>query len=701
MATSVEQIQHRIRTGFGGNQDILAAVFILGTLLILIVPLPTMLLDILLAINISISIVILLMTLYLEKPVEFAVFPALLLLLTLFRLSLNIASTKLILQDAEAGNVIQTFGSFVTGGNLFVGVVIFTILVIIQFVVITKGATRISEVAARFTLDAMPGKQMGVDSDLNAGLITEKQARERRRGIEREADFYGAMDGATKFVRGDAVAGILITLINILVGFIVGQTLHDLSFAESAERFTRLTIGDGLVSQIPSLIISTAAGLVVTRSVSEDNLGRDLNTQFMRYPKALGIGGLTMAVLGMVPGMPTLAFFGVGGTLGFAAYSSMQITAQRKVREDADVLAEQEAAVEEVPERTEDVLTVDPLKVELGYGLIGMADASQGGDLLNRIQVIRQQIATKMGFVVPVIRIVDNMRLDPTAYQIKLRESVIASYSVIPDHFLAMNPGLVEEEIEGHATLEPAFGLQAKWVAPQHRDRAERLGYTIVEPTAVLATHLTELIMAHADELVTREDVQTLIAHTKETAPTVVDELVPGILSYGEVQKVLHTLLRERISIRNLETILEVLSDYGTRTKDTEVLAEYVRHTLAREICGSHVDEENTLHVVTLTPDLEQEILNAVNKADTGDYIPVAPERADEIAEWTASAVNSLILAGQDPIVLTSAPIRRFFRRMVERHLPKLVALSYNEIDPMVKLESVGQVAAPVSQGVE
>jgi len=654
MAATVEQLR-RGWTRIGQNSDITLSIFVIGVLVVLLIPLPTWALDILLTVNISMSVVILLATVYLQRPVEFAVFPSLLLMLTLFRLSLNVASTRLILAQADAGSVIQAFGGFVTAGNIFVGIVIFVILVVIQFVVITRGATRISEVAARFTLDAMPGKQMGVDSDLNAGLISEQEARDRRRLIEREADFYGAMDGATKFVRGDAIAGIIITLVNIIVGLIIGVAMQDFSFAEAARIYTQLTIGDGLVSQIPSLIISVAAGLVVTRSVSDENLGKDLGTQLTRYPRALGVASVMLALFGIVPGLPTIPFFAGAALLAGLTYAAQQT--QVRARQDAEAreIMEQEAEREEKPVPTENLLAVDTLKIELGYGLIALADAKQGGDLLTRIQIIRQQTATKMGFVVPVIRIVDNMRLRPNEYRVKLRESTIASFELIPDHFLAMNPGLVEEEVEGIPTEEPAFGLQAIWVSRANRDRAERLGYTIVEPSAVLATHLTELIYAHADELVTREDVQSLVNNLKERSPTVVDELLPGILSYGDLQKVLHNLLRERVSIRNLESILEVLCDYGTRTKDPELLAEYVRHALAREICAGHADERNALHVATLAPQLEQEIMDALSKGEGGDYIPVPPERADAIAEATAKAVQPMVLAGQDPIILASA----------------------------------------------
>ena len=673
------------------NQDVVLAMFVVGILTILVIPIPTWTLDILLSINISVSLVILLSTIYLRNPVDFAVFPSMLLLLTLFRLGLNVASTRLILSQAKAGAVIDAFGSFVTSGNAAVGFIIFIILILIQFVVITKGAGRISEVAARFTLDAMPGKQMGVDADLNAGLITEEQAKDRRAAIERDADFYGAMDGATKFVRGDAIAGIIITLVNIAGGLVIGNLYHNMGIQEAARTFTQLTIGDGLVSQIPALVISSSAALIVTRTASDSNLGDDVGKQLTRFPRAIGIAAGILAVFGLVPGMPSTPFLMVAAALGIIAFQASTFS---KEQEAAEILATMEEAeqVDVEPPRTEDLLTIDPMKVELGYGLIAMADQKQGGDLLTRIQIIRQQIATKSGFIVPVIRIVDNMRLKANEYRVLLREAEVARYELVADHFLAMNPGLVSEEIEGIPTLEPAFGLQAMWVSKPNRDKAERLGYTMVEPSAVMATHLTEVLLAHADELVTREDTQSLIDNLKSTAKTVVEELVPTILSLGEVQKVLHNLLRERVSIRNLESILEVLADYGTRTKDIDILTEYVRQALGRQICADYKDEEGILRVVTLSPQIEQTIVNATQNMEGGGYAPVEPDVANAIAESTAESVQALVSSGYDPLVLTTAQVRRFFKHMVESQVPKLVVLSYNEMDPSLQLESLGQV---------
>lgn len=693
MAIPADQLQEQPQTQLGRNQDIILAVCVVLILAVLVIPIPTWVLDILLTINISLSIVVLLSTIYILQPVEFAVFPSLLLMLTLFRLSLNVASTRLILANANAGAVIDAFGTFVTSGSYIVGFVIFAIIVIIQFVVITRGAGRISEVAARFTLDAMPGKQMGVDADLNAGLITEEQARERRRRIETEADFYGAMDGATKFVRGDAIAGIIITLINIIGGLIIGVAMQGYTVLDALQIYTRLTVGDGLVSQVPALIISTAAGLIVTRAASHQNLAADISQQLTRYPRSLAVSAAMLASFGLVPGMPTLPFLAVAAALAFAGYQVSQTSQARTLEAETKARREAEVAAIE-PERTEDYLAIDPLKIELGYGLISMADPKQGGDLLTRIQIIRQQTATKMGFIVPVVRIVDNMRLRPNEYVIKLRETEIARFELMPDHFLAMNPGLAEEEIEGIATTEPAFGLQAMWVSKENRDHAEGLGYTIVEPSAVLATHLTELIMQYADDLLTRQDVQNLLDNLKETSKAVVEELVPNILTVGEIQQVLHNLLRERVSIRSLEQVLEVLGDYGPRTKDTELLTEYARQSIARSICQTYADEKGALRVVTLAPDLEKEIADAVAQAETGEYVPIDPPRADAIGQATLKAVQSLVSAGHEPIVLTSAQTRRYFRRVVERQIPKIVVISYNEVDPRLSLESQGQIEA-------
>ncbi|NIA13079.1 MAG: flagellar biosynthesis protein FlhA [Nitrospiraceae bacterium] len=692
MAVPLEQTQPQSRWSLRENQDIVLAFFVIGILVVLVIPLPTWILDTLLTVNISLSVVLLLGTIYLQRPTDFSVFPSLLLVLTLFRLSLNVASTRLILAEANAGKVIQAFGSFVTSGNFVVGFVVFVILVVIQFVVITRGAQRISEVAARFTLDAMPGKQMGVDADLNAGLITEAEARTRRRDIEQEADFYGAMDGATRFVRGDAIAGLIITLVNVIGGFVIGILMRGMEFTDALRVYTQLTIGDGLVTQVPALVISTSAGLIVTRTATQENMGADFGRQLSQYPRALAVAAILLVIFALAPGMPKIPFIVASLLLFVGAYKSKQSLERKRAVALATELAGEEVAA--VPPRTEDLLTVDPLKIELGFGLIPMADPKQGDDLLSRIQIIRQQMATKMGFVVPVVRIIDNMRLRPNEYCVKLREAVIASYELLPDYFLAMNPGLAEEEIEGVPTTEPTFGLPAIWVSPANRDRAQNLGYTIVEPPAVLATHLTELILSHADELLTREDVQRLVKHVQDTSPSVVEELLPNLLTLGELQKVLHNLLRERVSIRNLEAILETLADYAPRTRDAELLTEYARHRLAREITSQFVDEEGKLHVVTVDSAIEQEILDALQRSETGEHIPLAPQRATAIAQAAIEAVQPMVMMGHEPLVLTSAPVRRYVKRMIERQQPKVMVLSYNEVDPAAQLESEGQVGA-------
>ena len=536
---------------------------------------------------------------------------------------------------------------------------------------------------------------MGVDSDLNAGLITEEQARQRRRDIEREADFYGAMDGATKFVRGDAIAGLIITIVNISVGLVMGVLMNGMSLADAARIYTQLTIGDGLVSQIPALMISTAAGLVVTRTVSEENsLGADFTIQFSRYPRALGVAAGLLALFGIVPGMPFGPFIMVALVLGFIAYMSVQVQREKEVKakQEEEISKKAKEKPESPTERAEALLTIDPIKVELGFALIKLADRSQGGDLLSRVQKIREQMAVQMGFVVPVVRIVDNLLLKPNQYCIKIREATVGSYEILPDHYLAMNPGIVDENIQGIETTEPAFGLPALWVTASQKEQAESAGYTVVEPSAVLATHLSEILSTHAGELLTREEVQRLLKRLKQTSPTVVDELVPNILSYGEVQKVLQNLLRERVSIRNLEVICEVLCDYGPRTKDTDVLTEYVRHALARTICAPLVDENNKLRIVTLSPSLEQEILDAVKRGEGGEYIPVSPQRSQQICENTAKAIQRLVLEGYEPIVVCTANVRRFLYRILERKLPKIRVLSYNEIDSSVKVEIEGQI---------
>jgi len=681
------------RRGIASTPDIGMAAVVVGILAVMIIPIPRQLMDLLLTFNISLSVIVLLVTMYLREPVEFAVFPSLLLVLTLLRLCLNVASTRLILLTANPGNVIRAFGTFVVGGNYVVGAVIFAIIVVIQFVVITRGAGRISEVAARFTLDAMPGKQMAIDADLNAGLITEAQARERRHNIEREADFYGAMDGATKFVRGDAIAGLIITAVNIIGGLIIGILIQGRSPADAVQTYTLLTIGDGLVSQIPALVVATSAGIVVTRTVSEADLGSDIVRQVLAYPRATGIAAAMLFLLALVPGLPAVPFVLIGA--GMAAVATRMARAkvaeeQRKRRaEQAEVAARE---VPEPEERPVDLLHVDAMEIELGYALVPLADAAQGGDLLNRVSLIRRQMALKMGFMVPPIRIRDNMQLSPNEYVILIREAEVARYTLYMDHFLAMNPGLAKETLPGIATVEPAFGMPAVWITPEQTDAAERLGYTVVDPPSVLATHLTEIIRKHAHELLTRQDVSDLIENLKKSAPAVVEELIPTRMTIGEVQRVLQNLLRERVPIRNLERILEILADYATITKDLDLVTEYVRQGLARTICADYAGADGKMHVMALTPELEQEIAGSIKEVHGVSRAVLDPEQIQRIISAVARGAEKMVSLGFQPIVLCAGQVRRFLKRMIEKQLPNVVVLSFNEIDPAVTLQSEGTV---------
>jgi len=673
--------------------DIGMAVAVVGILAVMIIPIPRQLMDVLITFNISLSVIVVLVTMYLREPVELAVFPSLLLVLTLLRLCLNVASTRLILLTANPGSVIQAFGTFVVGGNYVVGVIIFAILVVIQFVVITRGAGRISEVAARFTLDAMPGKQMAIDADLNAGLITEAEARERRRNIGREADFYGAMDGATKFVRGDAIAGLIITAVNIVGGLIIGILIQGRSPADAVQTYTLLTIGDGLVSQIPALIVATAAGIVVTRTVSEADLGTDIVRQVLAYPRATGIAAAMLFMLALVPGLPTIPFLLIGALMAAVATSTSRARlAEEQRKHRAQEIERRAAEVPEPEERPIDLLQVDTMEVELGYALIPIADAAQGGDLLNRVSMIRRQMAIKMGFMVPPIRIRDNMQLEPNEYVIMIREAEVARFTLYVDHFLAMNPGLAKERIPGIATVEPAFGMPAIWITAEQKDAAERLGYTVVDPPSVLATHLTEIIKRHAYELLTRQDVNDLVENLKKTASAVVEELVPTRVSIGEVQKVLQNLLRERVPIRNLERILEILSDYATISKDLDLVTEYVRQGLARTVCGDYVGSDGKIHVMPLAPDIEQAIAGSITETHGVSRAVLEPGHMQRIISAVSRAAERMVSLGYQPVIVCAAQTRRFVKRMVERQLPNVAVLSFNEIDPSVTLESEGTV---------
>ncbi|HUW58474.1 MAG TPA: flagellar biosynthesis protein FlhA [Planctomycetota bacterium] len=686
-------------TGAGGitrHKGLVMAILIVALPGVIIAQLPTPLMDLLLAVNITLSIVIILVTIHVSRPLEFSVFPSLLLVTTLFRLVLNVATTRLILTNAgakgelAAGAVIRAFGKFVSGNNPLVGFIIFAILVIVQFVVITKGATRISEVAARFTLDGMPGKQMAIDADLNAGLISEGEARERRREIGREADFYGAMDGASKYVRGDAIAGILITIINIIGGLIIGMLMYNFTLEKALRTYTLLTVGDGLVSQIPAFVISIAAGLIVTRASGQKQLGEELVNQLMSQPKALAIAAGFVGLMAFT-GLPwaPMAALAVACGLGAMAVSRAQtVQAQATARQQA--ARKQGEAKPPAPEQVD--LRVDPLELEVGYGLIRLVDPNQGGDLLDRITMIRRQMGTDLGLIVPPIRIRDNVQLDANAYQISIRGNRVATGEAIPDQYLAMDSGMTSGPIGGTRTTEPAFGLAAYWITGAQRQKAEMLGYTVVDSPTVIATHLTEIVRRHAHEVLSREDTQTLISRLKERAPTVVEELIPGKLTVGEIQKVLQGLLSEGVSIRNLDVILETLSDYAARTRDPEILGEYVRNNLARSICAGLVDDQNRIHVVTFDPGIEDVISRGIEHTDRASYLTVEAAVIRRINRAVAKECEKLTTAGHVPVVLVSPQIRLHVKRMTAVEIPSLVVLSYNEIVQDIKIESLGMV---------
>jgi flagellar biosynthesis protein FlhA len=672
-------------------RDISILISIIGIVLMMVVPIPLLLLDVLLMVNITLALIILLVSMNTQEALQFSIFPSLLLITTLFRLALNISTTRNILAKHEAGNVVATFGSFVSEGNIVVGLVVFLILVIVQFIVITKGAERVAEVGARFTLDAMPGKQMSIDADLNSGLINEQQARERRRKIEKEADFYGAMDGASKFVKGDAIAGIIILIINLIGGLIIGMTQAGMSFSEASSTFSVLTIGDGLVSQIPALLISTAAGLIVTRSASEGNLASDLTSQLFSYPRLLYIVAGTILLLGTFTPISIYTSYPIALIL-FLSARKMQSNLQRK--EVENVQKEEEQQIEEVrsPESVISLLQVDPIEFEFGYGLIPLADTQQGGDLLDRIILIRRQCALELGVVVPVIRIRDNIQLKPNEYMIKIKGNTVARGELLLNHYLAMSPGIDDESISGIETTEPAFGLPAIWIDEAMKERAELSGYTVVDPPSVVATHLTEVIKKHAHELVGRQETKTLVESVKESYPALVDDLIPSMLSIGDVQKVLSKLLREKISVRDLVTILETLADNGGYTKDPEILTEYVRQSLSRQITQQYASSGESLKVITVGPALEKRISEAVQQSDQGSYLALDPSSSQMIYHRLTEQINKAIQAGQQPVILTSPTIRMYLRQLLERTMQDIPVLSYSELEPSVEIQSMGVV---------
>ncbi len=671
--------------------DVVLALGVVGIIAVLVIPIPTALLDFALAFNITFSLVVLLTTLYVTRPLDLSVFPGMLLIVTLMRLALNVASTRLILGQAYAGEVINSFGNFVVQGNYVVGFIVFVILVIIQFVVITKGAGRISEVAARFTLDAMPGKQMAIDADLNAGIITDKEARERRNQIAREADFYGAMDGASKFVRGDAIAGVLITLINVIGGFVIGVALNGMSLSQALRTYTLLSIGDGLVTQIPALLVSTASGIIVTRAAADSNMGVDLTRQLTRQPRAILVTAAVLFIFGLLPGMPTLTFMTLGAAVGGIGYVTHEVK-KRKTRDTIE--AEREAAAQrrQPQERPEDLLKIDALGIEIGYGLIPLVDPNQGGDLLDRIATMRKQLASELGIVVPPVRIRDNVQLAPSQYQVKVKGVSVAGWELMVDHLLAIDPGYVEDRIEGFDTTEPAFALKATWIIPGLREVAETKGFTVVEPVSVLITHVTEVIRKAAPEILSRQDVHHLVNTLKEDYPALVDAVIPDVVPLGTVQKVLQSLLRERVAIRDLATIVETLSDYVGATKEPEVLSEYVRMALKRQITEMHKDKDNCIHVFTIDPALEQTLSESIQNTKQGLTLAVEPALAGALLDKIGEQVNTMETAGQRPLCLCSPNIRLVLRRLVEMKYPELAVVSYNEILPDAEVSSSGMV---------
>ncbi len=673
------------------KQDLFLGLYILLPVVFLIVPMPTVLLDILILFNICVALIILFNALFSKEAVAMSSFPTLLLMTTLFRMSLNVSSTRNILLTGYAGNVVETFGQFVGGGNLIIGIIIFMILVIVQFVVINNGSERVSEVTARFTLDAMPGKQMAIDADLNTGAIDDEEAKKRRDKIQAESSFFGAMDGATKYVKGDATAGLIISVVNFAGGLVLGVVLQGLELMDAVSKYTILTIGDGLVSQIPSLLISLSTGILVTKASKDADLGNVLIKELFAIPKVLYIVGGTMAFLGIATPLSTVLcliyaiLFIIAGRAVESAIEEVNIE---------DEVGEEEESAEEIrrPENVVSLLQVDPIELEFGYGIIPLADVNQGGDLLDRVVMIRRQIALELGCVVPMIRLRDNIQLNPNQYLIKIKGVPISEGEILFDHYMAMNPGYVEEEITGIPTFEPSFHLPAIWITESQRERAESLGYTVVDPPSIIATHLTEVVRSNIDELLTRQDVQNLINNVQEANSTLIADLVPKLLNVGEIQKVLQNLLKEGISIRDLVTIFETLADNAMTTRDTDVLTEYVRQSLKRAISNKYFPSNEMTSVVTLDPKIEQEIMGSVKQTEQGAYINLAPEKMQEILNSVKDEVDKMEELGKNPIIVTSPIVRMYFKKITSEQFRDLTVISYNEIAPDVELQSIGMV---------
>ena len=673
--------------------DLGVALYIMTAILMFIISIPSWLLDVFLAINIAVALTILFGTMFSKEVLDMSFYPTMLLFTTIFRIALNVSSTKLILREGDAGNVVQTFGEYVGGGDLVIGTIVFIILILIQFLVINKGSERVSEVTARFTLDAMPGKQMAIDADLNTGAITDEEAKRRREKIQEESNFFGSMDGAVKYVKGDAIAGLIITVVNIAGGLIMGMTRQNLEFGAAVNKYVILTIGDGLVSQIPSLLISLATGILVTKGSKDADFGTALVSQLFGIPKVLYLVGAMLAILGFVTDLNTIIFVGLGLVFVIAGRSIQSTIETSGIEQEVDT---EEAAAEEIrqPENVNSLLQVDPIELEFGYGIIPLADVNQGGDLLDRVVMIRRQIALELGTVVPIIRLRDNIQLNPNQYIIKIKGIQVSEGEILFDHYMAMNPGYVEEEITGIPTFEPSFHLPAIWITEGQRERAESLGYTVVDPPSIIATHLTEIIRQHIAELLTRQDVQNLINNLKETNPSLVEELVPKQLGLGEIQKVLQNLLQEGISIRDLLSITETLADYAATTRDTDILTEYVRQSLKRAISTKYFPAHETTSVVTLDPKVEQEIMGSVKQTETGAFLNLDPARSKAIIDSVGKEVKKMENLGKNPIIITSPIVRMYFKRLTEDYFRDLVVVSYNEVESNVELQSVGMVTA-------
>ena len=673
--------------------DLAVAGYVLAAFIMLIVPIPSGLLDVLLCINMAVAFTIMFGSMFAKEALDMSYFPTVLLFTTIFRISLNVSSTRLILTSGDPGNVVRTFGQFVGGNDLIMGAIVFIILIIIQFMVINKGSERVAEVTARFTLDAMPGKQMAIDADLNTGAITDKQAKERRDKIQQESAFFGAMDGATKYVKGDATAGLIITAVNIVGGILMGMFRQGLDFNTALNTYAVLTIGDGLVSQIPSLLISLSTGILVTKGSKDADFGAALISQLFGVPRTMYMVGAVLIGLGIVTPLNTIIFVGVGVAFVVTGRMMAGTIETAQIENEAN---QEEMAAEEIrqPENVTSLLQVDPIELEFGYGIIPLADVNQGGDLLDRVVMIRRQIALELGTIVPIIRLRDNIQLNPNQYIIKIKGIQVSEGEILFDHYMAMNPGYVEEEITGIKTFEPSFHLPAVWITEGQRERAESLGYTVVDPPSIIATHLTEVIRQHIAELLSRQDVQNLVDNLKESNPSIVEELVPKMLGLGEVQKVLQNLLREGISIRDLLTIFETLADYAQTTRDTDVLTEYVRQSLKRAISAKYFPANETTSVVTLDPKVEQEIMSSVKQTEQGAYLTLAPERTKAIMASVQTEIDKLESLGKNPIIITSPIVRMYFKRLTEDYFKDLIVVSYNEVETNVELQSVGMVTA-------